>query len=251
LLLATAAVDLAAIQLHGDLPWPSWFGIIAFANAFAQTSIFAIWLGIGRGPLIVRLAALIAVIAFWSCVLSTVWTFGLASLSASVVLGVLLLRALGYVLSIVDPAGPSAAGDSRFQFSLWDVFLWMTAAAGVAYGARYFDNIGYAPWFATALITLPFSITAVWALWSVLSLGNPAGRIVLLVGIAFLLGAVGHYWRIADAAMSQKVVHCAANGGMCVLHALVIAAVLFVFRMAGYRLVRNQSSSAVRPSSAT
>lgn len=244
LLLATAAVNLTAVQIHNGWPWPTLTTAIVFASAFAQTSILAVWLGLGRGLLIIRFGTLIAAITFWTYVLSDfrmsdgIWALGLGVLSVSVLGGVLLLRAFGNVLSIVEPAGEIALRDSRFQFSLGHMFLGMTLAAGAAFGARFVD---YAVW-PLAVITAPFSLTAVLAAWSVLAIGNPARRILLLAFIAPLLGAAGHYWRFSSAE------NCLANGGMCALHGLLIVAALSVFRVGGYRLVRNQTSSAERSS---
>lgn len=258
LLLALATVGLLVVQwaTASDTPPSSpfwWPQVICAAVRYTQLSLAGVWLVLGRtsGPL--RLLGVATVVAVWS----TVWLLfvddsaGLANwLAANSLMllcaaaGMLVLRLSGMrIIDLYQPDDPPTRPYAPRQFSILYLLGWITVVAIVLGVAKYLlAGRRVSPglvdqWEDLAFLGGQTAITVV-TVWAVLSTVAIQKRVLgLVVCIALAYGA-------NSVAFTHDELPVAAL--FPALEALLLAAVLVVIRVLGFRLVKGSAAAADR-----
>jgi hypothetical protein len=255
LLAATLLVDLVALStVFSDRelgpPPPHWADVCLISLAMSQVSLVAIWTGLGGRSLPWRVLALVATIVAWARLLAwsylepeaTPWrqavnNLMLAAQSACVLLPLFVVRFTGLELTRTGDAQRTertAAGRSRLQFSLRYLLSWITVLAVVLGLFQYAFDYRQLPaltpiWRELAAVSLGNVALTLAAIWVALAARRPVLRAVVLalttaavVAAYNTVGCGDPYWP------------CAA---VCVLQVVWLVSSLWVFRVAGYRIV--------------
>lgn len=282
-----ASLSVVAGSYEWPLEWPHPPFVVLFALATSQVSLVAIWAGLGRTWLPWRVVSLVLTIMVWSRLLA--WSQGpelhetlLAALIAAwlpsrtflsepewfdavaaqaglhllaqcicLVLLSSLARMAGFKLIRAGSArgpGESVAVQPRWQFSLSYLLSWITVLA-VTLGAlqHTFDHrlswdFVASFWAGVVVMGLAHAALALVALWTALGTQWPG-----LWGTALALTTVAAVTAVHTLANADILL---AYGAMCVVQVVWILASLWVFRIAGYRIVREpRARPSQRPSS--
>ncbi len=140
---ATVIINIILIVLIDD---SSVLSVITFSLLFAQISLIALWLALGRTYWLVRVGVLTAIVLAWSIPLdrgkSTAFVTALSVFAITVVSIVVLVRVAGVVwTSETDEPGHEMRDSNKVrQVSLSRLLGWMTVIAVLATVARYADS---------------------------------------------------------------------------------------------------------------
>jgi hypothetical protein len=164
------------------------------------------------------------------------WAVLLTGQAAAVSLPLLLFRALGTGLVVLSAkeGEDSTNGPQRFQFSIRYLLGWMTALAVMLGTLKYVGFFDYVPrdsrtvWF-TVIFSGSRAVIALAALWAALGTRWPAVRIIVLLLATTV--AFGALWlpEVGGPGSAYFVM-------LYFLEALLLVGLLWVFRVAGYRL---------------
>jgi hypothetical protein len=271
LVVATLLADVGALSFAGAAEggsppqWPHPAVLVLFALSMSQVSLAAVWAGFAGRSWPWRVIGLMLVAVLWSR--HAAWIVApsrlddyaclYGSLLLAQVLAVLVtltaVRLSGVRLVHRGHVGVPDAGarsPSRVQFSLREMLSWMTALAVVLGALRYTVDDHVFPsylgdWKQLAVLSLANAILALAALWAALGEGRGAWRAVVL-GLA-TAAAIGASSTLAE------VVSLRAYAVLCVLQVVCVLGSLCVFRVAGYRVVREATAECdeqLRPTSA-
>jgi len=217
-----------------------WPGVIALG--IAQICLVSIWLFFGEFVFLARLSVTVVVIVFWVYLLRLPpgdgpWLVVALAVASEVGLVSFALRWLGLELVEVRPSGlPVARRGSEFQYSISNMFVWMTVSAVILATVKVF-GFGDFPlsmiWISLAfgLSVVPIALASLW-----LALGRAAFLYRLLL---FLLSPV------STAAVVLMVFVDFEDWsfyfglyyfGLTAMTALFCLVSLLVVRMCGYRL---------------
>jgi hypothetical protein len=269
LLLATVLVDLAASSLvvsycRSPKGWPNPLLLVVFSLAMSQVSMVAIWAGFGGKSIPWRMLGLVLTTLAWSRLIAVVqfagplaqvttmtpgeittdWTIVLSAQSILILVCLSIARSVGVTLPVAgepDPARPSA-GRSSLQFSLGYLLSWTTVVAvvlGLIQATVDYEFLRKFPafvWHDYAILGLTNAGVALAAFWTALGTRRPGLRILVLVLTT----------TVAIFAYKLLVTHVrfpAVPVVICLLQALWLVASLWVFRVAGYRVVRQGSAA--------
>jgi predicted secreted protein len=232
--IAAVEARLGSINLSIDLA--------CYTLALSQISLAGIWVVMGRSLTVVRWSALIALFGLW---LPLLWRpfednylllNGMAWQAAALIVAMLAMHWRGLrminILSIaradeVEPASKSATGTAPRQFHLEHLFL-LTTIVAACVGAGRFLNLSSSAWRMTLLLGLANAAVATATCWAMFSTRNFLTRLALLLVVVPLAAAalcfgLGMYrWPFVVLSM---------------LHCLVVAVSLWIFRLCGFRLV--------------
>ena len=252
---ATVLVDVVALSVAAsDKGAPQWTHpavLVLFALSMSQASLAAIWSVLGGRSLKWRLMGLVMTTALWSrCVAWIVdpariddyaCLYGSLLLAQTIAIlvpltvarlsGVRVIR-----LDHVNAAGADASGPSRFQFSLREMLSWTTMLAVVLGALRYSVDQHLFPsylgdWRQLAVLSLANAIPALAALWAMLGIGRP-----LLRAVALALATAA---AIFAGGTLAEVVSFRAYAALGILQVVWVLGSLWVFRVVGYRVVRE------------
>lgn len=240
------AGDLCILGLitHAEREPPIFVILVISAWITAQFGLLSTWLGLGGGPLWLRLliAAPLAAVASQRLTpngldISTFANMTLLLVGGAVPFGLIYL--LGYHLSREATTGAPADGLEKYrsrQISLRQLFGWTVAAALVASVARY-SSIRLGDLLGIGLLSLGFfSICAGAVLATLLPKeSSVVGAWLVLLGIATGMGTV-LVMQLMGISSSTDV---ALTVVVAVLHVAIMSGVLLVFRAIGYRLRRR------------
>ena len=265
LVLAVVCVDLVAVSLvcwqpYTGILWPHPILGVFLALVCAQVSLVTTWVGLARRPVPWPVAAAVVVVVALGALLGLSlsgripsywfgprldWLAGL-SLQTLAVVGPLWIARLAGLRVVTQEGLRSAAktdSDRPVQFSIAYLLGWMTALAIVLGSLRWVLGgdmlllsdaswpVGHA-WLEVAVFSLGNAAIAWPAPWAVLGARRRiAGTLMLCLAAGGLLavyllvsGSTAHRWTFAV---------------FCAVQVAVLVAVLGVFRVAGYRLVRH------------
>jgi len=250
LVAASVLVDLVAwsiLRHRWPQLGPSHPAVLVFQSlCFSQVSLLAIWAALGRKATAWRLMGLMVGIALWARLLAnTVEPEGpldpyttvcavLLLVHAIIVVGPLsIARAMG--VGLVHAAADAAHGRPdakrpKLQFSLGQIFAWMTSLAVCLGLTKYLVHYEYLSLFAeewadVALICVSRATLALSALWLALGTRWPAARAAVLCLV------------VAVAVVTSPRSFSGADVAGFVLETLLLVGSLGVIRLAGWRLV--------------
>jgi hypothetical protein len=249
LLLALGSIDLAvwssAGRVDGRLQTST---LLLLSLVFSQTSLAAIWCGLGTAPLPWRLLGASVVAAVWSLILGdregpggtteTAWLILLAAQTAVILAVLLPLRArrwrFVFSTGFDAPAQPACLGN-RHQFSLGYLLSWITAVAVILgvlqYSVRYeaLADIAYL-WVEVSWLAFVHSAMATAGVFLLFGRRRPWARVALLPFATM----------VALAALNELTDgRAAVSVALCLLQLAWLLAGLAVVRVAGYRLERS------------
>lgn len=263
LLLAIASVDLVVASLVMQPgPWVLRSGAsrcVFMAMVCAQVSLAATWLGLARRPVPWPATAAVVTVVLLAVFLANPpfrgvpgwlegggWLTIFSTQTIAVAAPFWMARAAG--LRVVAPSeierAAAAAAGRPVQFSIAYLLGWMTALAivlGLGQFAirRYLPSLSHSLWsrqdFWVGLVCVSVGNAAIaWpAPWAVLGVRRRKAGILLL---CLATGGVVAVWGLL---LSGGVANCLRLAVFCVPQVALLVAVLGVFRVAGYRLVRS------------
>ena len=232
------------LMAHNEHEPPIFVIVLAIAWIWAQLGLLSIWLGLGGGPLWLRLLIAAPLVAAASQRLTpsgldaeTFADMALLLVGAAAPFGLIYL--LGFQLSRESAAVATADGLEKYrsrQISLRQLFGWTVAAALVASVARY-SSIPLAGLLDAGALALAFSLLSVGAVLATLLPKEAA-----LVGIMFVL--IEFATAILTVAVAQLVgmresSEIAPTVIAAMIHVAMMSGVLLGFRAIGYRLRRR------------
>lgn len=210
-----------------------WFAI---ALSISQIGLTAIWLCFGRTRFMIRLA--MTALVMWTWVLaygyaeakSMPWPLLMLAIASSVVLILFGLRWFGLAISGLGER--ERVGQDAFQFSIWQLLVWMTVVAislGIlkATGPRHADAGDLVVILALGFLLAPIALSSLW-----LALGQ--GRLGWRIGVAILypLLAVAAFDFVAVGDPFDPVGY-----EIAMFATILCLSSLVVVRQDGYRLV--------------
>jgi len=274
LVAATVLVDLVVLSIvvsGTPAAWPHPATVFFFSLAFSQANLLAVWAGLGGRMVVLRYVVWILGVALWSKLVAltvnptteafstTIWAVILLAQGITIIGLLMIARQSGIGLAVQQalPEPPSATGvspvpldthgqDARatqpLQFSLWQMFGWMTALA-VALGLlRYVVHyevlpLAYSFWMETLILCVGNVLVALAALWAGLGTRRPGVRILVLCLAIVAATAAAAVWEpgVADPRRVYSMLFC--------FQALWLVGSLLVIRIAGYRLAQTKRFS--------
>jgi hypothetical protein len=269
LLVATVLVDSVAVSMvlaegrpPDDISERRMIPLIALV--FAQSSLVAVWAGFGERSIAWRLMGLILTAALCGGLVAWIPAFlgvdnvhvvrlrenciiFLTAQTGLIFCGLMVARVAD--ARLVRPADSKsfergADQPSRVQFSLAYAFSWMTAAAVVLGILKYAVSVEAVSWMLNwwlelSILSSANAALALCTLWAVLGTRWLALRVTLLC-VALLAAIGGH---IYEGGFGGSWVVAT----LPVLEALWMIASLYVFRVAGYRVVRRAGTRLQHP----
>jgi hypothetical protein len=252
LLADVAALSIAASADQGSPPqWPHAAVLVLFALSMGQVSLAAVWAGFAGRAFQWRMMGLMLIAVLWSRYVAWIvapsrlddYACLYGSLLLAQVIAVLVTLTIARLsgVRLVHPDGGNVADDgdwspSRFQFSLREMLSWTTVFAVVLGALRYTVDHHLFPsylgdWRQFAVLSLANAIPALTAVWAALGVGRSALRaVVLALATAAAIGA---------SSTLAEVVSFRGYAALCLLQVGCVLASLWVFRVAGYRVVRE------------
>ena len=255
-----AGIMVAVVALLGDLALygigrgargeiPELLMTLVVAWYTSGLGLLAVWLGLGGGPVYLRL--LVAAIPGAILILLLdegrwhVEAFaGLSVFLVAVAVPFGVLRMFGFELRILRPYETATDVDQelgRGQFSLRQMFGWTVAASLVASISRFIE-FPRREWVAFSVTPAVFSLISLAAVCAALMPRNGGvGRWVIPLCVSTMLLTCGTAVALAGMPRgdSSPLFYLAAAS---VLHVLLIFGVLMIFRTMDYRLVRRASA---------
>lgn len=223
-------------QMDFKVPIPGWRIWFEVALSISQIGLMAVWLCFGRTGFLIRLV--MTALVMWTWVLayshaeseSMPWPLLMMAIASSVVLILFGLRWFG--LAISDLGERERVGQDAFQFSIWQLLVWMTVVAislGLlkATGPRSASANDLVVIVALGILLAPVAMSS---LWLALGQGRLGWRIV--VAILYPLLAAAAFGLVADNNPLNEVGHRIA-----MLTTILCLLSLFVVQQSGYRLV--------------
>ena len=253
---ATVLVDVAALSVaasadRGSPPsWPHPAVLVLFALSMSQVSLAAVWTGFAGRWFPWRVMGLSITAVMWSRYVAWIVAPSQIDDYACLYGSLLLAQTIAILVSLtvarlsgarlvradrVDMADEGASGPSRFQFSLREMLSWTTVLAVVLGALRYSVDHDLFPsylgdWRQLAVLSLANAVPALLAIWAALGTGRPALRaMALALATAAAIGA---------GSMLAEVVSLRAYAVLCILQGVWVLGSLWVFRVAGCRVVR-------------
>ena len=259
LLAAILAVDAAVWSMvvgqQVFLQWPDFRVKLWLALALSQIALVAIWAALGSSVVAMRISALVAAAIGWTALLHwprnpcldgwfrielPAWTMRFLCQAFVICLPLGLARMWG--LRLVGPGHLTAPAVPlrRYQFSIANLLAW-TAGVAVMLGlSRYLFEFtfrwaalthGWIPWMLVGELCFGQAAIGLAVLWVALGTGRRGWRAAALVG-AFLSALLLHgpWTPLATASLPDY-------SQLCLLEAALIFAPLWVFRIAGYRII--------------
>ena len=163
---------------------PGFFWKVMFWVGPSQGALFALWIALGGKRTVRRiLLAVAVVIVYMSCFRHVDYEWLTSTIGQTVVLTPLLLLARLTGLELTRSVDSQAA-PRRFQFSIWDMFVWTTVLAVVLSALEYLSG--------KRLLTPAHSPVAIEP--------NPILRllvVLMLVNLPSIWAALGRRWIIA------------------------------------------------------
>jgi hypothetical protein len=264
LLAAILAVDAAVCaMIAGEqvfLQWPDVRVKLWLALALSQIALVAIWAGLGSSFAALRIPVLIGAAIGWATLLywphnstrylgafnfylaESLWTIRLLCQAFVIYLPLGVARIWGLRLARRGDAASPTVPLRRFQFSIANLLAWTTGVAVMLGLSRYlFELIRQCadlspkaiPWMLIGELCLGQAAIGLAVLWAALGTGRRGWRAAVLVA-AFLVAILLHApWATLSTASLPDY------SQLCLLEAILLFAPLWVFRIAGYRLVRS------------
>ena len=255
ILAVDAAVGAAVFDHRHDARWPDFLVDLWGALALSQTALVAIWAGFGRSYVAIRVATLMGTAVGWGALLVSslewfgsapwsemafsVWTSTLSCQALMICLPLGLARLSGFgIASPGDNAG-RAGPLRRFQFSIANLLAWTTAVAVILgfvsclrepfrQAAKASGGISWVP---LSKFCFGQAVVGLAVLWGALGTGRRGWRAAALVG-AFVAAIFVH-----DRWADMTIDSVSRYGQLCLLDAALIFGPLWVFRVAGYRVI--------------
>lgn len=234
--------NLVVTDLAERQTFPQPAAVAAVGLGLGQIALGAFWLAYARWNITLRVAVLLAAIAFWAGPIADVtdqavtpWLGILLLYVAMAGAAAMALKAHGFRLSPADPAGNRDGRGSqlhRWQFGLWDILSYTTAVCVLMAVVRLLDF----PWAAMGNVVV-FCLGATFAAAIALCVPLASQRILpaaVAIGAAALIGALMALVGIPP----QPAWSVAAMTGV---EALCVACGAIVLRAGGHRLVRQSS----------
>jgi hypothetical protein len=260
LLAAILAVDAAVGSIFADqndyafLRWPDPRAKLWLALAVSQIALVAIWVGLGRTVVVVRIAALAATAVAWGAFSLGPLLFGYGTVhrvqmeltvrflcqGLAICFALLVARRCGLRLSGSADTPGVTVPPGRFQFSIANMLSWTTSVAVILGLSRYMGTTfpwavlagEHFPWLLIGELCLGEAALVLAVLWGALGTGQFGWRAVAMLGV--FLGVLLLHAPWAGLAHTASLTdYCQ----LCFLEALLIFVPLLVFRVAGYRLI--------------
>jgi hypothetical protein len=203
-----------------DESWNSPATILAYAMLSGEAGLLAAWAALGEMRWTWRLPIALAAAAALGCILllldnspwthsGELWPVVLAAQSAAALALCLTLGAAGYRMRTVDKdanAYDDLAGgprERRFQFSLKNLMIWITALGPAVLVLRGLNlwmtaRYGVGQWIAIIILALCLAAVSLLAVWSAVGAEGAALRVPLLVFLAPAMGAVLGFLAVWD-----------------------------------------------------
>jgi hypothetical protein len=252
-LLAMLLLDLAAFAAMAVAPgnqrhWPNMYVIGLFALIFSQTGLMAVWIAMGRTFLPWRILGGFLWIVTWCMLMELLGagpdtSYSLAWCSYLVAQLVIVLVILGinsfagWRIQVSDKSEmPLPEQKPPFQFTLWDIFVWMTVLAIILGLIESLQFMRIMPsskgMWISLLIGLFNSSLTLSTLWAVNGQKYPVFRAVQLF---IVFGIIMSTLLISGAIRKPSVFM------MFTQELLLLIGSFYVFRLEGFRLVRRNS----------
>ncbi len=257
LLLVTVLVDCAVVfavrQFDWGGDWHVWKSNAANAVLHGQAVLLAIWAGLGGGPLPWRLAGMVAGIAlctgleYFDDISGIFVTLTMARLAQvfHVVTILLAARLSGLGLPLLSEGGSCEVSHSekpKLQFSLGYLLGWTTGFAVLlailrCIGSYEEEAMSLVIWWRDdALMLVSIAVIALAAVWTALGTRWPVVR-VLLLGLSVAAESASAAWEHLAVYPFFLSFWWRVLAFSSLPHAAWIVGSLWVFRIAGYRLV--------------
>jgi hypothetical protein len=253
LLLATVLVDVAVLALRPDPPRrPAILEAVSYALYFSQVSMTAIWLGLGQTASLLRtigsLLLLSGLAAFFSWLDRTDVADAIVAtgmFAGAVAIPLLVARPPGLHITRVDPAGGAGSAllqPERLQFSILYLLGLMTGLAvilGTLKCLAAYDEqlLNYAVQPGLICMSAGFGLVACAAIWG--ALGNRWMAVRMVAFVAAVLAAYGGHLALNPDHLLEWWVML-----LFALEAALLFGSLWVFRVAGYRVVFRRTRAA-------
>ena len=238
-LAAYLAADVVTVVGGAKQAFPHPAAVCGYALLFAEVSLGAIWLGIGRSAIALRLAGYIAILGAAYFGLSVLHDNGgqwanLLAVQTTAIGGPLAAgRAYGLRLQFVG-LEPNA---ERWQFTIKHVFALTTACAvllGLVRVVSWSPAIHGGKAFETLLLGSGFALMALVASWAAIGYGRVVFKLAALPSVTLLVG--GLLTAIEGRPDSNLGIMALVFGQM-----LCLALPLIALRQLGYRLVLHRA----------
>jgi hypothetical protein len=244
LLMLFVTADLALLRMvtaDGELIFPQWPVVAFLTLAFGQTSLAAIYAGLGAGPFLARCGIAAGAVLAWGWMLDA-WRpqrdhdhhyfhVSLAVQTLFVWLPLWSMRLTGVRLINTEHGNPSRPFDDQpMQFTLRHLMLASTGLAILLTGLRSAD-LSSGDWKQLLVISAGFAAVALIAVWTALGTSATAFRPIVLTVLAPSLGV----------AMDWNLTRLGGIGIFFTIdtaQAALVAGSLWIFRMGGYRMMR-------------
>jgi len=224
--------------------------------AMAHGGLLAVWLGLGRSPVWLRLIAISAAVLLLHLAVET-WRSWLEALAIGILLGILFLavpfaimRSAGVkLIQLESSRSEPAAERARFQFSLLTMFGWTTAVAvllsAIGTMANFQEIVDWLsgeifsfPPFLGMVVLIP-TLLAVWIALGIKTFKWPALLLIPLLPIS-----ASFYWILTNAPFGFDT-----WAHFLLPRDIVLLLTLAVCRVAGYRIAwRNKRPAAAADS---